>query len=563
MAAVAKGTTYSRAGKLFARVTIGPGKRPEFHLPTVATLEAARERTAVLAGLAALLRPKASAEQVKAVLERAALAKGRGVQAVRDAAEAIASGKVTLPEDGPVTVAKLAEQWWRGDLAKRYPDQIKVKRTSDDDRRLFARHILPHIGALAVSDVTLADCERCMVALPPDLARNTRRTVAIALSRLFSLSVYPLKLRAASPLPRGFLPRPGATPAKSFLYPSEDRALMACKAVPLVARLFYGTLIREGFRAGECLAMRWADLDLDRGAVRLDSNKTDDHGRAWALAPGVAPALRAWRELLRAEGRDVGDAARVFATVGKAQRPDELRKALQVAGVTRPELFERTANRLPLRTHDTRGTFVTLALANGRSEAWVTDRTGHKSSAMIATYKRTARTCAELGLGDTAPLDRAIPELAATGPEGQGGPPKSGREASSEASTKPGSEASRSHGKPTKQADWRSGRAVEGSGFEKAASHVATRNHSAYLAPMPVESTTVDAPRGGSLDAVLTANGASVASFAHALATSLDAGNREAARMALGGLLATLAETPKGSPRTGGTCEGAEENEHD
>jgi hypothetical protein len=49
-----------------------------------------------------------------------------------------------------------------------------------------------------------------------------------------------------------------------------------------------------------------------------------------------------------------------------------------------------------------------VALANGRSEAWVADRTGHRSSQMIARYKRTARTAAELSLGDWAPLDVAL-----------------------------------------------------------------------------------------------------------------------------------------------------------
>ena len=39
-----------------------------------------------------------------------------------------------------------------------------------------------------------------------------------------------------------------------------------------------------------------------------------------------------------------------------------------------------------------------MALASGRSEAWVTDRTGHKSSAMVAGYKRQVRTAAELDL---------------------------------------------------------------------------------------------------------------------------------------------------------------------
>ena len=58
-----------------------------------------------------------------------------------------------------------------------------------------------------------------------------------------------------------------------------------------------------------------------------------------------------------------------------------------------------------------RGTFVTLALANGKSEAWVQDRTGHTSSAMLNRYRRAALSASELELGTLAPLVEAIPEL--------------------------------------------------------------------------------------------------------------------------------------------------------
>jgi hypothetical protein len=64
---------------------------------------------------------------------------------------------------------------------------------------------------------------------------------------------------------------------------------------------------------------------------------------------------------------------------------------------------------------------VTLALAAGRTEAWVTDRTGHKSSQMIYTYKRASRTAAELRLGWLEPLDEAIPELAPKRRQGANG----------------------------------------------------------------------------------------------------------------------------------------------
>jgi hypothetical protein len=61
--------------------------------------------------------------------------------------------------------------------------------------------------------------------------------------------------------------------------------------------------------------------------------------------------------------------------------------------------------------HDLRGTLETLSLANGKSESWISDRTGHRSSQMIARYKRTARTFTELDLGELDSLSEAIPEL--------------------------------------------------------------------------------------------------------------------------------------------------------
>ena len=61
---------------------------------------------------------------------------------------------------------------------------------------------------------------------------------------------------------------------------------------------------------------------------------------------------------------------------------------------------------------------MTVNLALGKSEAWITDRTGHRSSQMIYRYKRQARTHAELSLGGFKPLHEAIPELAAAAAAG-------------------------------------------------------------------------------------------------------------------------------------------------
>ena len=225
--------------------------------------------------------------------------------------------------------------------------------------------------------------------------------------RVLALAVYPGKLLAFNPLPEGFLPDKGPQKAKSFLYPTEEAALLGRRDVPIERRMLFGVLAREGLRLSEALDLSWADVDLERGTLNLDENKTDDP-RAWALSPDVAEALRRWRRL-RPKAANVFDRARLGSD--KRKLAGALRDDLRGAGVERPDLFASSDSRMALRVHDLRATFVTLALASGRSEAWVTDRTGHKSSAMVAGYKRQIRMVAELKLGWLEPLDAAVPEL--------------------------------------------------------------------------------------------------------------------------------------------------------
>jgi integrase len=216
----------------------------------------------------------------------------------------------------------------------------------------------------------------------------------------------------------GFLPKVTSRKATAWLYPDEDLQLLA-SSVSIERRVLYGFLAREGCRLSEALSLRWLDLDLERGVIRLDKNKTDDP-RSWMLSPGVATALRSL-------GGDKPGTALVFTPL-EAKAADLFRSDLADAGVERPELFERSKTRRPIRVHDLRATFVTLSLANNRTEAWVADRTGHQSSAMINRYRRAARHAAEPGLGELAPLDVAL-GLAAPPQGGASNDSNPGREA--------------------------------------------------------------------------------------------------------------------------------------
>lgn len=105
----------------------------------------------------------------------------------------------------------------------------------------------------------------------------------------------------------------------------------------------------------------------------------------------VAETLGAWRSL-RA---DPDDSSRVFVEHDSdgldiehlAQR---LRDHVRKAGVVRHELHERGINRGRLTVHCLRHSFVTRALACGKNEDWVRQRTGHVSNELLR-YREGAR----------------------------------------------------------------------------------------------------------------------------------------------------------------------------
>lgn len=396
-----------RDGRFSARLRLR-GERTEVDLGHV-TRAAATERMAMLVELAATLRTSPHTEQNRALLALAGTVDGRRWSRVVAAAEDLAAGRaVPVAVEAPrETVATFAHRWTSGALHREYPDHVRAKTSAHKDAGVLGRHVLPVIGDLPIAAVTLEHADKVLARLPTQLARATRRHVAQALRRLLSLAVYPARLREGNPLPTGWLPQLGPSKAKDALYPEEDAVLLGCLDVPLVRRLAYGLMCREGFRVTEVARLEWADMDLERGFVRLDKNKTKDP-RAWDLARDTTNALRTLREMFGGSGRVLSIPGE---RLNRSHLAEWLRDDLRTAGIRRPELFANTSERMHVRAHDMRATFVTLSLAAGRSETWISDRTGHRSSAMIRTYHRASRRYATAGLVALAPLGLAIPEL--------------------------------------------------------------------------------------------------------------------------------------------------------
>jgi integrase len=279
----------------------------------------------------------------------------------------------------------------------------------------LAKYVYPHLEDIKLVDFAIGDADQVMANLPPNLSASTRRQVAQLMHRVLSMAVYPARIIAANPLPRGFLPKPSKGKAYPILYPDEDLQLLKCSGeagIPIEVRLLYGFLHREGCRRSEALRLRFRDFDLERGTVLLDENKTDDP-RMWALSPGVAAAIQLYRDNFRptAEADDYVFVNGDGVPITDDHMADHIREDLKLAKIERDELHKQTAKRGRFGTRGFRRSFVTLNLAAGKSESWICDRTGHKSSAMVARYKQAARSIAELNLGTLAPLDGATPDL--------------------------------------------------------------------------------------------------------------------------------------------------------
>jgi integrase len=402
---------YSSHGRLYLSLSL-EGRRASLTLhPSCATDRGrADARDQVVRQLVAKLTDAGQEKFAPKIARLAAAASDGELAEIRAYVETVLCAGLRRLRSEVLTVRQFGERWTSGELARQYPDHLRAKDSADTDRRRLEKYVYPHLGAVPLTVVGLEELEAVMGALPSHLGPVSRRQVAQVLARLFRLAHYPAKLIESSPVPDRFLPRVPRGPAFTLLYPAEEAQLLACTLIPLWRRLLHGVIAREMLRPLEGTGLLWSQLDLDVGSITLSEHKTvkSTGARTWRLDPGVRAALCWWRSLLPESSRPS-----VFPPTAGHKLAARLRADLLLAGVTRAELHQSTDHQRQLRAHDLRATGATIALANGQTETFVMDRTGHTSSIMVQRYRRVARRAAELDLGPLAPLWWALPECRA------------------------------------------------------------------------------------------------------------------------------------------------------
>lgn len=402
------------------QLRFGKGRRKRFAMPRFSRdatqdEQKATERAATLEELAALLADITRLD-ASALLEFAA---GRESDrdfngAVRAAREAAKNPEALPPAQKRWTFKDVAEAWLSGELHRRYPFTLKPKSAESiaQSRGIF-RVLYPVLGDKPVDEITREDVVAAKSAIPEGIGQAAFARYARHIRIVMGLAVAPLELIDVSPVPAKFVPGYGPKRALGFLYPDEDAQLLSAPddLVPFNYRFYYGLLARTGLRPTEGRRLTFGNFDLRRSILSIDKTKTKTP-RAFVVSADVTAVVLAERERRSATEDDL-----LFPDVEKKDIAGTFREHLTLAGIDRRALHQRTAERRPLRVHDLRGSFVTIALANGCNEDWVMQRTGHTTSGMLSKYRRQVDYARDAELTWWQPLDKCLSGQAAP-PEG-------------------------------------------------------------------------------------------------------------------------------------------------
>lgn len=277
--------------------------------------------------------------------------------------------------------------------------------------------ISPFIGSKSWVEVTPADAEHIRDNL--DRAMRERRARGPGLRRLLGRSALDiwrllvtcvraakrtkrldLRALAGRPSPLEDIEPPGErstrlSRTKPFIFPSEAAELFACTAIPRRWRELYAVAGYLYLRPGELLVLRWSDVDLRHGLVRvarawdyLREEEKAPKTRAGSRDVPMPPELRPLLERMRR-----APDARVVPLLGSVHRvtlPRVFRAHLELAGVARPALHTSTMTTARASFRSWRDSGLTWLALAGVGVGRIARRAGHEDLRMTLKYVKQA-----------------------------------------------------------------------------------------------------------------------------------------------------------------------------
>jgi integrase len=267
----------------------------------------------------------------------------------------------------------LLEGMQSGRVRTRSGDPYKPSAIRSYDAALRDR-IVPILGAKRLSDVQRRDVQK----LADDLLAEGRdpSTIRNALMPLRVIFRRALEDRDVAINPCTHLRLPAVRGRRERIAsPEEAQRLLA--ALPDRDRPIWATALYAGLRRGELMALRWEDVDLAAGVIRVERSY-DDKGHV-----EIEPKSRAGRRAVPVDGalRDIlvdhktrqdRQAGLVFGT--SAEKPFQPSNLWRRAGTA-----WKRAELEPIGLHEARHTFASVLIAAGVNAKAITTYMGHAS----------------------------------------------------------------------------------------------------------------------------------------------------------------------------------------
>jgi integrase len=299
-------------------------------------------------------------------------------------------------DPGRVTVDECLRRWLRD-----YAAQNVAASTLQRYKGIVEQHLVPGLGSLRLRDLRPAHIQAAYAAFArrdgrgPRLSAKTIFEHHAVLREALNWAVR-LQLLGRNPAQAVSPPRP-QRPEMRVLSPADAQRLLEVSRPTRYYSLIYLALA-TGARLGELLAVRWQEVDLERGVVEITRTarffsgqgvtfgqpKTHRSRRPIALSPETLAVLREHRQVQLEERLQVGPGYRdgdlVFAdAVGRALYDSTVRRAFYA--------IVQEAGLAHLRIHDLRHTAATLMLRAGVNPKVVSERLGHATvSVTLDTY---------------------------------------------------------------------------------------------------------------------------------------------------------------------------------
>jgi integrase len=313
-------------------------------------------------------------------------------------------------DDENQTVAQYMERWLedsaKGDLGHRAYHNYRLQ---------IRRHISPAFGRLKLSKLTAAHIQSLYAAklrdgLKPSSVRYIHAVLHRALEQAVRFNLIPF-----NPASRVDPPKIRQEEIKPLDAEQARRFLHAARGDRFEA--LYVLSLTTGLRMGEALGLRWSDVDLDSGTLRVNrqvqrmrrgdglvfGEPKNASRMTLVLSHRAVEALRSQRkeqaeEKLRATV--YGDSGLVFAT-GK----DTPHDSQNIVNRYFKPLLKRAE--LPdIRWHDLRHTYATLLLARGTHPTYVQKSLGHASVQL--TLDRYSHWMPSMGRNTAEGIDEAL-----------------------------------------------------------------------------------------------------------------------------------------------------------